>query len=29
VFAEPGHPDHDREVADLATSRVLAFLAAL
>ena len=29
LFAEPGHPDYDREVADLATSRVLAFLASL
>jgi len=29
LFAEPGHPDHDQEVADLATSRVLAFLASL
>ena len=29
LFAEPGHPDYDREVADLATSRVLTFLASL
>jgi dienelactone hydrolase len=29
LFAEPGHPDHDEEVADLATSRVLTFLATL
>jgi dienelactone hydrolase len=29
LFAEPGHPDHDEEVARLATSRVLTFLASL
>jgi len=29
LFAEPGHPDYDEEVARLATSRVLAFLASL
>jgi len=29
LFAEPGHPDHDEAVADLATSRVLTFLASL
>ncbi|WP_454050286.1 dienelactone hydrolase family protein [Cellulomonas sp. Marseille-Q8402] len=28
LFAEPGHPDHDPAAADLATGRVLAFLAA-
>lgn len=29
LFAEPGHPDYDEEVASLATKRVLAFLADL
>lgn len=29
LFAEPGHPDHDAASADLATGRVLAFLAGL
>jgi dienelactone hydrolase len=29
LFAEPGHPDYDEEVAQLATGRVLAFLASL
>ena len=29
LFAEPSHPDHDQEVAELATSRVLSFLASL
>ena len=29
LFAEPGHPDYDDEVARVATDRILAFLAAL
>ncbi len=29
LFAEPGHPDFDEEVARLATGRVLDFLSAL
>ena len=29
LFAEPGHPDYDQDAAELATSRVLAFLASL
>jgi dienelactone hydrolase len=29
LFAEPGHPDYDEEVASLATKRLLAFLANL
>jgi dienelactone hydrolase len=29
LFAEPGHPDYDEEVARLATSRILAFLSSL
>jgi dienelactone hydrolase len=29
LFAEPGHPDYDEEVASLATKRLLAFLADL
>jgi dienelactone hydrolase len=29
LFAEPGHPDYDEEIAQLATSRVLTFLASL
>jgi dienelactone hydrolase len=29
LFAEPGHPDYDEEVARLATTRILSFLSAL
>jgi dienelactone hydrolase len=29
LFAEPGHPDHDEEVAKDATDRLLAFLSGL
>ena len=29
LFAEPGHPDYDEEVARLATERVITFLSAL
>jgi dienelactone hydrolase len=29
LFAEPGHPDHDTASAELATQRILEFLAAL
>jgi dienelactone hydrolase len=29
LFAEPGHPDYDEDIATVATSRVLAFLADL
>jgi dienelactone hydrolase len=29
LFAEPGHPDHDEEIARLATTRIIDFLARL